>query len=151
MKKILLISIILLSINNLYAQKQNRFERIKALKTAYITDKVGLTSKEAEIFWPIYNKYEKELHLLKVVERREIIQKLKDEGGLDDMSKSEANSLKNNILELRNQIFTKEQEKFTALDKVLSPKKMIKLYGAEESFKNELLQMFKGKQRGKGF
>jgi len=151
MKKLLLISIILLSINNLFAQKQNRFERIKALKTAYITDKVGLTSQEAEKFWPIYNKYEKELHLLKVVERREIHQKLKDEGGLDAMSESDANNLKNNILELRKEIFMKEQEKFTALDKVLSAKKMIRLYGAEESFKNELLRMFKNQKRGKGF
>lgn len=149
MKKIIFISIILLSTFNLYAQKQNRFERIKALKTAYITDKVGLTSQEAEKFWPIYNKYEKELHLLKVVERREILQKLKDEGGLETLSESDAKSLKNNILELRNEIFTKEQEKFKAIDKVLSAKKMIKLYGAEESFKKELLQRFKGQQRGK--
>lgn len=149
MKKIIFISIILLSTFNLYAQKQNRFERIKALKTAYITDKVGLTSQEAEKFWPIYNKYEKELHLLKVVERREILQKLKDEGGLETLSESDAKSLKNNILELRNEIFTKEQEKFKAIDNVLSAKKMIKLYGAEESFKKELLQRFKGQQRGK--
>lgn len=152
MKKIIFISIILLSTFNLYAQKQNRFERIKALKTAYITDKVGLTSQEAEKFWPIYNKYEKELHLLKVVERREILQKLKDEGGLETLSESDAKSLKNNILELRNEIFTKEQEKFKAIDKVLSAKKMIKLYGAEESFKKELLQRFKGQQqRGNKF
>lgn len=149
MKKIIFISIILLSTFNLYAQKQNRFERIKALKTAYITDKVGLTSQEAEKFWPIYNKYEKELHLLKVVERREILQKLKDEGDLETLSESDAKSLKNNILELRNEIFMKEQEKFKAIDKVLSAKKMIKLYGAEESFKKELLQRFKGQQRGK--
>lgn len=151
MKKIILISIILLSSLSVFAQKQNRFERIKALKTAYITDKVGLTSKEAEKFWPIYNKYESELHLLKVVERREITQKLKNEGGLDAMSEAEAKNLKNNILEFRNEVFILEQDKFKSLDKVLSAKKMIKLYGAEESFKKELLQRFKGQQGGKRF
>lgn len=149
MKKILLISILLLGINSLSAQQQNRFERIKALKTAHITNHVGLTSNEAEKFWPIYNKYEKDLHLLKVVERREILRKLKDEGGLEALSESEAKALKNNILSLRNEIFTKEQEKFVALDKVLSSKKIIKLYAAEESFKNELLRLFKGQKRGR--
>lgn len=149
MKKILLISILLLGIYSLSAQQQNRFERIKALKTAHITNHVGLTSNEAEKFWPIYNKYEKDLHLLKVVERREILRKLKDEGGLEALSEPEAKALKNNILSLRNEIFTKEQEKFLALDKVLSSKKIIKLYAAEESFKNELLRLFKGQKRGR--
>lgn len=149
MKKILLISILLLGTYSLSAQQHNRFERIKALKTAHITNHVGLTSKEAEIFWPIYNKYEKDLHLLKVVERREIMQKLNDEGGLEALSETDAKALKNNILSLRNEIFTKEQEKFIALDKVLSSKKIIKLYGAEESFKKELLRQFKGQKRGR--
>jgi len=151
MKKILLISILLLGIYSLSAQQQNRFERIKALKTAHITNHVGLTSNEAEKFWPIYNKYEKDLHLLKVVERREILRKLKDEGGLEALSEPEAKALKNNILSLRNEVFTKEQEKFIALDKVLSSKKIIKLYAAEESFKNELLRLFKGQKRGRKF
>ena len=151
MKKLLLLSIVLLSINTICAQQKNRFERIKALKTAHITDKVGLTSQEAEKFWPIYNKYENELHLLKVIERRDILRRLKDEGGLDAMSKSDAKKLKRNLLELRTEIFMKEQEKFAALDKVLSAKKMIKLYGAEDSFKNELLRMYKGQQRNKRF
>lgn len=151
MKKILLISILLLGIYSLSAQQQNRFEKIKALKTAHITNTVGLTSQEAEKFWPIYNKYEKDLHLLKVVERREIMQKLKDEGGLEALSETEAKALKNKILSLRNEIFTKEQEKLLALDKVLSSKKIIKLYAAEESFKNELLRLFKGQKRGRRF
>ncbi len=151
MKKTLLISILFLSMLSLSAQEKNRFERIKALKTAHITNHVGLTSAEAEIFWPIYNKYEKELHLLKVVERREIINKLKDKGELDTFSESEANKLKKNIVGLRHEVFNKEQEKYIALDAVLSSKKIIKLYAAEESFKNELLRIFKGQRRGRKF
>ena len=35
-------------------------DRIKAEKIAFITDAVGLTSAEAEKFWPVYNKFEAE-------------------------------------------------------------------------------------------
>ncbi len=151
LNKILFISLLFFGILSISAQEQNRYERIKALKTAHISNSVGLTSAEAEKFWPIYNKYEKELHLLKVVEKRELMRKLKDEGGLDALSEPESKTLKNNIFNLRKEIFTKEQEKYQALDKVLSSNKIVKLYGAEESFKHELLRIFKGKKRGRNF
>ena len=35
-------------------------EKMKAEKIAYLTDAVGLTSAEAEKFWPVYNKAEME-------------------------------------------------------------------------------------------
>jgi len=150
MKKTLLITLLLLSVSAVFAQKQNRFERIKALKTAYITDKVGLTSQEAEIFWPVYNKFEKELHQLKVIKRRNILQKLKEKGGIETMSDSDAKKIKREVAVLRATIFNKEQEKYVALDKVLSAKKILKLYGAEEGFKKELMRLLR-EQRGKRF
>ena len=150
MKKLLLVSIILLSVSSVFAQRQNRFERIKALKTAHITNQVGLTSQEAEKFWPIYNRFEKELHQLKVIQRKELIQKLKEEGGVDVMSDADAKKIKLEVTQLRVAIFSKEQEKYVALEKVLSAKKILKLYGAEESFRKELMRLLKG-QRGKRF
>jgi len=66
MKKIILTTIIIMSFSNLFAQK---FEKVKALKTAFITDRLDLSSDEAEKFWPVYNQYEKELHqLIKIIE-----------------------------------------------------------------------------------
>src|SRR5688572_28403498 len=35
-------------------------EKIKAMKIAYITEKVALTPEEAEKFWPVYNAYSAE-------------------------------------------------------------------------------------------
>jgi Skp family chaperone for outer membrane proteins len=151
MKKTLLITILLLLTTSVFAQRQNRFERIKALKTAYITEKVDLTSKEAEKFWPIYNKFEKDLHQLKVVRRRNILMKLRDNGGIDTISDSEAKEIKQEVAELRANIFTKEQEKYSALDKVLSAKKILKLYGAEESFKKELMRLLREQRSKKRF
>jgi len=44
----------------LMAQERGK-ERIKAYKTAYITEQLDLSSAEAEVFWPVYNKYEKKI------------------------------------------------------------------------------------------
>lgn len=38
-------------------------ERIKAYKVAFITQRLGLTPQEAEVFWPIFNQYENELRI----------------------------------------------------------------------------------------
>ena len=42
------------------AQPGKRMERIHAIKVAYLTDKLQLTSEQSEKFWPIYNRYEEE-------------------------------------------------------------------------------------------
>ena len=42
----------------LIAQERGK-DRIKAYRTAYITQELDLSSKEAEIFWPVYNEYDK--------------------------------------------------------------------------------------------
>ncbi len=37
-------------------------ERIQALKTAFITQKLQLTEDEAQRFWPVYGNYEREIN-----------------------------------------------------------------------------------------
>jgi hypothetical protein len=143
MKKALVISILFLSSLGISAQRQNNFEKIKALKTAYITDKVGLTSKEAEVFWPVYNKFERELYQLKVKNRRKLMQEIKSKGGVNQLTETEADILLQRYKKLNENIFLKEQEKIRALEKVLDAKKLLKLYRAEETFKKELLNKLK--------
>ena len=41
--------------------KEGRSERIQSLKIAFITQKLELTSDEAQKFWPVYNRYETEI------------------------------------------------------------------------------------------
>ncbi len=42
-------------------QMQERKEAIEARKVAYITKKLDLTPAEAQLFWPIYNAYNREV------------------------------------------------------------------------------------------
>ena len=66
MKSILLIIFIFLAgiTSSIKAQdfnKGNRTEKVQALKIAFITQKLELTSDQAQKFWPVYNRYETEI------------------------------------------------------------------------------------------
>ena len=50
---------------SLIAQKVKIKDRIEPLKIAYITQKLGLTSEEAQKFWPVYNKFNDDLQKLR--------------------------------------------------------------------------------------
>jgi Skp family chaperone for outer membrane proteins len=60
MKKYLLFVMLALGLNFI-ASAQPRGERLEAIKVAYITKELSLTSAEAEKFWPLYNQYFAEL------------------------------------------------------------------------------------------
>jgi len=62
MKKFLLLTIFAASFSlGLIAQQPFKGERIKALKVAFITQALNLTSEEAQKFWPVYNAYDQEI------------------------------------------------------------------------------------------
>ena len=62
MKKFLLLTIFAASFSlGLIAQQPFKGERIKALKVAFITQALNLTSEEAQKFWAVYNAYDQEI------------------------------------------------------------------------------------------
>jgi len=66
MKKLLfLLFFIIITSSTVFAQKQMKKQRVKALKTSYINNALNLTPKEAENFWPIYNIYSMKIQKLK--------------------------------------------------------------------------------------
>ena len=67
-------------------------EEIYALKVAFITNKLPLTSSEAEKFWPIYNAFEDKQFELKH-EKSLVFLKKMDNETLNKMSEKEAAAL----------------------------------------------------------
>lgn len=143
-----------------YSQKPNRggqgpnHEKIKALKTAHITDQLDLTSAEAEKFWPIYNEFDSKLMGLRNKQRAEFKGKLRD-GGIDELSDKEANKIIDKMLEMKTKELAYRKELVVKLRGVIPPSKIIKLQRAEESFKRMLLNRLKngngqGKESPKG-
>ena len=90
MKRVLFISFFILTIFQVTAQA-NR-EKIKAMKTAFITNALDLSSKEAEQFWPIYNEFDKRIYRAKTVKTREIAKRVRAAGGVQQLSNSQASN-----------------------------------------------------------
>ena len=124
-----------------------RSEKIRAYKTAYITEQVDLSPAEAEKFWPIYNKYERQLSEVRRTERRAIFETVK--GDLDVLTEEEAQSLVDNMQELKEQEHEYRKALMSELQQVLSAKKILKLKRAEEEFKRNLLKRFKNRRGGR--
>src|SRR5258708_29601670 len=77
MKKILLIIAVFIGImttvtaqdNTQGGNGKNDGSRIEALKIAYLTKKLNLSTDEAQKFWPIYNKYAEEIRQTRIEAR----------------------------------------------------------------------------------
>lgn len=140
MKK--LITILFISLFMFGSFAQNKRDRIKALKIAFITEQLELTSEEAEKFWPIYNDFEsKREKLLKQmsIRRREL--------DFENLNEKEA-------LETVRVIITHEEQKTTIetnflnnLIGVIPAKKIIMLRIAEDKFKRRMLEELRRRKR----
>jgi len=122
-----------------YAQERSD-ERIKALKVAYITERLSLTPEEAEVLWPVYNEFESRKAEIKRSERQIGEEFTKNQ---DNLSNSEINKM----LDEGNRLNKAESELLLQFDKkfreILPPAKVMKLYIAEVQFRNYLINKFR--------
>jgi len=142
LKKILLLAFLVTGISlqaQMKIKKQSR-EKIRALKIAYITDKLDLTETEAEKFWPIYNKYDTKLMKLRVEERYKLKKSIKDAGGLDALSEKDADAIAKKMINLEKEMYETHKVFFSSLRKVISSKKIIKLQMAEREFNRNMIR-----------
>ena len=126
--------------------QNEKYEKIKALKTAYITEKISLTPSEAEKFWPVYNNFEEKFHKLRHKKHSDAYKQLSS--GMENLNDLEANRLIEEFINAETERLTLKKEKIEALRKVISPKKIIGLQKAEDDFKRELLNRYRsGKEK----
>ncbi len=122
-------------------------EKIKTLKVAFITERLGLTSDEAQAFWPVYNEHEKELQRIRRMERVDIKAQLMD---MDQLSQSEANNLLRQLMDLEKSKHDLNLEYLEKMSTVISPKKTLLLIKAEEDFRRRLLREMQQRRKGGG-
>ena len=109
-----------------FAKAQNddagkRGEKIQALKIAFITQKLGLSSEEAQRFWPVYNQYENEMKSL-----------------------SRQNT-DGDVIENDERLLNVRKKYRPEFVKVLGEPRMNKLFTAEREFRGVLLQHLKNR------
>ena len=144
LKKIIL-TILLFASAQFYAQKKHDHERIKSLKIAFITERLDLSTKEAQAFWPIYNKYQEGREALRQKKRKQIRSKMRES---ENLTEKEAHNLIKQHL-----VFEEEEEELDKnfiqeVAKVISAKKTVLLLRSEEEFKRQLIKQYRHKNVG---
>lgn len=135
---------------NTFAQAQtSKKEKIEALKVAYITKMLNLTTEEAQNFWPVYNENEiKKKDINKGTRNDNLILK---QGSIEELTDAEAEQLINRQIIQAQKILDLRKEYLVKLKKVLPIKKIVMLYQAERKFKNFLSDEIQDrKQNNKG-
>jgi hypothetical protein len=126
-KYLLLLLVIFAGFSFANAQQQgNRSEKVQALKIAFITQRLQLTTTQAQQFWPVYNQYQSEIRDLR-----------KDKS--DDALENEER-----LLNIR-------KKYKPSFQKIIGPEKLNDLYNAERDFRTVLIRQLKSEreQRGK--
>ncbi|PRX54358.1 hypothetical protein [Flagellimonas meridianipacifica] len=143
-KKYIIVLFLIFQAAGIYAQRPVR-DKIKTLKVAFITERLSLSSEEAQTFWPIYNKHEKQLETIRRKERLQLKSKI---GLVEDLTQAESSSLLGEFLDIQDQKHKAEQAYIRDLKNVLPAKKILLLLKAEEDFKKRLLQQYRRRQGG---
>ena len=125
-----------------FYSQENKKEKIKALKIAYITKDLNLSSSEAEKFWPVYNAFDEKQYELRMIKMRKIRNELKSKP-IDTFSDNEANALLNQISNIEDETFENRKKLIVDLRKIISPVKILKLKQAEDDFNKTLLKQYR--------
>lgn len=142
--KVLILLLLICQGTALWAQGPVR-DRIKTLKVAFITERLALTSQEAQTFWPVYNAHAKELDAIRKKERTELKSKIPV---LQDLSAQQSSKLLDQYVSIQKAKHEAELAYMQELEKVLPPKKVLLLLQAEEDFKKRLLQQYRKRKAG---
>ncbi|MCL2097208.1 MAG: hypothetical protein FWH23_00410 [Bacteroidales bacterium] len=121
-----------------------RKDNLKAQRVTLFSNYIGFTSKEAERFWPVYNEWQEKLEALQK-ERRKVLEQLANFERMNN--EKEVKALLDAYVNSRVQESALFQEYYKKFSAILPPIKVVRLYIAEEEFKQRLLQIL----RSRGF
>jgi len=117
-------------------------DKIKALKIAYLTEQINLTTDEGQKFWPIYNAYNKEQ--IKIRNNyRDTLRKNIYNHTVDSLNENEAKKLVHLKLQTDKDLYESQIKFVHKVEGVISYKKIIQLQIAEMEFGRKLMRKYK--------
>ena len=144
MKAKQLITVLFLLCSLTFYSQETKKEKIKALKIAYITKDLNLSSSEAEKFWPVYHSFDDKQYQLRMVKMRKVKRDLKSKP-IENLSDAEANILLNQIDDLEDEAYQNRKKLMAELRKIITPVKILKLKQAEDDFNKSLLKQYRNR------
>ncbi|PHN92555.1 hypothetical protein CSC80_16555 [Maribacter sp. 6B07] len=142
-----LVLIIFLFITTLsFGQRNQNWEKINTLKVAFITEKLSLSSNEAQDFWPVYNEYQEKRNALRKKNHDQIRSKIKD---ADALTEKEAESLLALHIKIEEEEEALDTKFLKDVSKVITAKKTLLLLRSEEEFKRQLMKQYRQNKGGR--
>ena len=142
MKKYYLTILFIFCMGTIFAQG-NRREVIDAQKVAFFTRQLDLSAEEAKLFWPIYDEFTEKRDT--IVEQRNTI--TRDVGrNFRNMTEEELEEAGDRLISLNLQEAELKAEYHEKFKQVLTPSKVVRLYNAENGFKNYLLNQLRSRR-----
>ncbi len=147
MKKTILLTALIAFCLTSFAQRPGEGDRssrdkIKEWRTAFITEKLALTTAEAEKFWPLFNQKDNELKQVRKAIRQT------DRQEVEGLTNEEAEKLILRHFSLREKELNIQIKYFEKLKTAIPAKKIAKLPLIEREFKRMLMQKIRGERRG---
>ncbi len=116
-------------------------DKIEALRVAFLTKYLDLSTEEAQKFWPVYNSMQKELDVVKEKERD-----LRKGKKVEEMSDEELNKMITQHFDNEQKLLDIKKKYLDEFRKVLPLKKVALLADAESEFKREVMKHARDKQ-----
>jgi len=114
-------------------------KKIEAQKVAYITQQLDLTSEEAEVFWPIYNKFQ--------ADKVALNKKYKPQKRMTNMSDAELEQHIQNTFKKDEELLVLKKSFFNEMKSKFSVRRVAKLMQAEKEFRTTILEKWKERQQ----
>jgi Spy/CpxP family protein refolding chaperone len=145
---ITLFSVLFIPVVSLWAQVPSRAEKLNAQRVAFITEKLQLTPDEAQRFWPVYNEYRSKR--MKIEQEKTALFRKYSLSRENEITDEEARQVADEYVSLEKKQADLLVEYNARFQKVLPPRKVLKLYRAEKQFTAYLLRQIRDRQRREG-
>lgn len=144
MKKILTILLVLFTVCSFAQDREKHMERIKALRVAFISDRLDLSPEEAQKFWPVFNQFdERQADLHK--QKRQLMHKLRPEN-TTNLSEKETAALMEQDENLETDMQNNRKRLAKELQGIIPNQKILMLKQLDIEFKEKLLKQMKNRR-----
>jgi Spy/CpxP family protein refolding chaperone len=123
--------------------REEKSERVQAAKVAFITNRLNLSTTQAQQFWPMYNEFEEARKKIRKQLRQLRIDNQVNTG-TDEQIKADIRK----FFQLRQEELELEKQYAEKFLKVLTPKQVAEYYRAEREFTKMLLKRLRGRRGG---
>jgi hypothetical protein len=121
----------LIALQSVAQTPPSKKEQKEARRIAFLTQKLELTPKEAEVFWPVYREYKKAQVTLRKTS------KPSRKGNVSEMTDLELEKLLDDMIVYKQEELDLKKKYHLQFKGILPIKKVAKLYHAEEQFNKQ--------------